>query len=292
MFFLRRKSTVSSADESDTPNVAAKTVRAERKAAAQAAKAEQKVAAQTAHDAVITARAAAVAAAQAVSDSMTTVSGVGRHQKILGGLLGRVTVELVPWKRGESITVKLQGERVGEFSNGKLHTVLLAMMTAGLPLVNVPGEVRRGDWVPRYLAVATPDPKILKALHPELWAPGVQPVKMLPQKGIGVYRTGNYQPALRELYRPNARRREATVTFGVHTSGKFTGQRNATVELGGQVIGELIAQYSEGWELIVEDREVGVLGHLMVRVEIDRNGNDIDGPFIVDALYKRVVPVT
>jgi len=286
MSFLRRKPTVLSAANSVTPSVSAKAVRADRKVAAQAAKAEHKATARAV-------RAAAAAAAQTVSDSMTTVSGVGRHQAILERSSSRVVVELVPWKRGDAITVKLDGERVGELDySGNLHTVLIAMMTAGLPLVSVPGEVRRGDRVPWYLAVATPDPTALKVLHPELWVPGVQSVKLLPETGISVYRAGNYQPALRALYRANARRREATVTFGVHTSGKFAGQRNAMVELDGQLIGELIAQYSEGWALIAEDREVGVPGRLMVRVQVDRYGDAVDGPFFVQALYKRAGPIS
>jgi hypothetical protein len=216
-------------------------------------------------------------------DTMTHVKGVGRHQQVLAALPRFVKVELMPWQQGDTITVKINGERVGELDySGQLHTVLAAVRAHGLPPVIVDGEVRRGDIVARYLAVALPSPAELKSLLPKGWAPKESP--------INIQMTPRHQDGLAAAYDPKGKAREAQVTFQTHAGGKFDGQPEGIVSLDGQVIGELSAGHDDKWSLIYDDRQAGIAGRLMVRIYGGANATTAT-VYTVDAVYKdRQVP--
>jgi hypothetical protein len=217
-------------------------------------------------------------------DNMTHVGGVGRHQAILAGPVRRVMVELMPWEKGDTITAKINGERVGELSySTELHRVLLAMRKDGLPPVVVDGEVRRGDVVPRYLAVALPGLVELKGLAPVGWAPAENP--------INVHKGKNYQESLRALYKPKMRHREAQVTFRAHVGGKYDGKPEGVVTLDDQVIGELSTNSDEKWSIILQDQNSGVPGRLMVLIHPGHGGqSEGTSPYYVEAVYRRTKP--
>lgn len=216
-------------------------------------------------------------------DTMTHVKGVGRHQQLLAALPRFVKVELMPWKQGDTITAKINGERVGEVDySGELHTVLLAMAAQGLPPLIVDGEVRRGDIVARYLAVALPSPSELKTLLPKGWAPKENP--------INIQMTTRHQDGLAAAFDPKGKYREAQVIFGTHSGGKFDGQPEGTVSIDGQVIGELSAGHDDKWALIHEDQVSGVTGRLMVRIYSETDSAGVV-KYTADAIYKyRQVP--
>ena len=216
-----------------------------------------------------------------VIDTMTQVRGVGRHQELLAGPPRRVRVELMPWVRGDTITAKIGGERVGEIDySPALHQTLLAMSKAGLPPLIVEGEVRRGDVVPRYLAVALPNPVELKSLAPKGWEPA--------ESLINVHMTTHYQDALHALYRAKTRRREAQVTFRDHEGGKYAGKPEGVISLDGQIIGELSAGADVKWSIIHEDRQAGIPGRLMVLIQPGHGGHaEGESPYYVDAVYRR-----
>jgi hypothetical protein len=231
------------------------------------------------------------AVVEPVIDTMTHVGGVGRHQAILAGPVRRVRVELMPWEKGDTITAKIDGERVGELSySTELHRVLLAMRKGGLPPVVVDGEVRRGDILPRYLAVALPEISALKAFAPEGWEPAKSPEGWAPAENpINVHRAKDYQDSLRALYKTNARRREAQVTFRTHVGGKYDGKPEGVIVLDGQVIGELSPTSDEKWSIIHQDRAPGIAGRLMVIIVHPRHEAqpDSDIPYYTDAVYRR-----
>lgn len=214
-------------------------------------------------------------------EAMTLVRGVGRHQELLAGPARHVKVELMAWEKGDTITAKVDGERVGEVDySPALHHVLLAMRRDGQPPVVVDGEVRHGDLVSRYLAVALPDPASLMPLTPKIWAPAESP--------INVHMTTHYQDALVTLYRPGARRREAQVTFRVHEGGKYAGSTEGVVTLNDKVIGELSASASTKWAVILEDHRAGIPGRLMIIIWPGHGGQPKEeNPFYIDAIYKR-----
>ena len=214
-------------------------------------------------------------------DTMTHVRGVGNHQELLAGPPRRVRVELMPWERSDTITAKIGGERVGDIDfSPALHQVLLAMRKAGLPSLIVDGEVRLGDVVSRYLAVALPNPDELKPLAPKGWAPAESP--------INVHMATHYQDALHAIYRAKTRRREAQVTFRDHEGGKYAGQPEGIISLDGQIIGELSAGADAKWSIILEDRQAGIPGRLMVLIQPGHGGHaEGDSPYYVDAVYRR-----
>lgn len=217
-------------------------------------------------------------------EAMTLVRGVGRHQELLAGPARRVKVELMAWEKGDTITAKIGGERVGEIDfSPALHRVLLALRRAGQPPVVVDGEVRHGDHVSRYLEVALPDPVSLTLIAPKTWAPAESP--------INVHMTTHYQDALRSLYRPSTRRREAQVSFREHGAGKYAGSTEGVVTLDDKIVGELSAGASEKWSIILEDRKAGIPGRLMITIWPGHGGQPkADNPFYVDAIYKRQAP--
>jgi hypothetical protein len=216
-------------------------------------------------------------------DMMTHVKGVGRHQQILAALPRWVKVELMPWQQGDTITAKVNSERVGEIDySASLHTVLAAMRNLGLPPVVVDGEVRRGDIVPRYLAVALPSLSELKTLLPKGWAPAESP--------INVQMITRHQDGLAAAYDPKGKAQEAAVTFQTHTGGKFNGQPEGQISIDGHVIGELSAGHDDKWQLIYEDQQAGITGRLMVHIY---GSTDAAGKMVysADGIYKdRRVP--
>lgn len=214
-------------------------------------------------------------------DTMTHVRGVGGHQELLAGPPRRVKVELMPWERSDTITAKIGGERVGEIDcSPALHHILLAMRKNGLPSLIVDGEVRRGDVVPRYLAVALPNPDELKTLAPKGWVPAESP--------INVHMTTHYQDALHALYGAKTRRREAQVTFRDHEGGKYAGRPEGVITLDGQIIGELSAGADAKWSIILEDRKAGIPGRLMVLIQPGHGGHaEGESPYYVEAVYRR-----
>lgn len=222
--------------------------------------------------------------APAQVDTMTLVRGVGRHQELLAGPVRRVKVELMAWEQGDTITVKIDGDRVGEIDfSPALHHVLLALRREGQPSVVVDGEVRHGDLVSRYLAVALPDPASLTPLASKTWAPAESP--------INVHMTTHYQDALKSLYRPSTRRREAQVSFRLHEGGKHAGSTEGVVTLDDKIVGELSAGSSEKWSIILEDRRAGIPGRLMIIIWPGHGGHPIgESPFFIDAIYKRKAP--
>ena len=205
------------------------------------------------------------------------VGGVGAYQAALARMPRDVEVELMPWVRGSDITAKVGGVKVGELPySPKLHEVLFARREAGMAAAMFSGEVRDGDYVPRFLAVFVPVGAELDALAPAGW---VRPIPA--ESTIKVHRTGAYQDALAEAHRPNGRRREAEVTFGLTESGKYAGEVCGTVSLGGAVIGELSAAYGDKWALIYEDQAAGISGRLLVDVQ------NLGDKYAVAAVYKR-----
>jgi hypothetical protein len=214
------------------------------------------------------------------SDTMAHVKGVGRHQQILAGLPRRVQVELMPWEQGDAITAKINGERVGELDySGPLHTVLAALRKRGLPPVIVDGEIRRGDIVPLYLAVALPSVEDVRALLPSDWAPALT--------HINVGMTSRYQDELALVYNIK-QNRVAEVTFRSHEGGKADGLREGVVTLDGHVIGELApANQKLQWAIIDSDQQNGILGRLLVETVKSHNAAKNVDEFGVRATYKR-----
>jgi hypothetical protein len=212
-------------------------------------------------------------------DTMIHVKGVGGYQSLLVGPPRRVKVELMAWEKGDTITAKLDGQRVGEidYSSGQ-HEILLAIRRLGLPPVIVDGEIRKGDYVPRFLAVALPSARELKAFLPAGWGP--------PESSVNVHMTSRYQEALAALHDPKARLREAAVSFSPHVGGKYNGEAEGVVTLNDQTIGELSASNTEKWALILSDREAGIPGQLMVRIG-STTGKDGGPSYYVEAIYKR-----
>lgn len=80
-------------------------------------------------------------------DEWVNVHGVGEYQRVLAGMVPcTVQVELFPWDREERVTARVNGQRVGELSDGfagKVHAVLHARRVTGLAPIIVEGEVRR-----------------------------------------------------------------------------------------------------------------------------------------------------
>lgn len=85
------------------------------------------------------------------------VTSVGDYQEVLDRKLPyAVQVELFPWERGNSVTARVDGQRVGELPASvatRLHPVLRARRKAGMPPVVVRGEARwggtpGGQWAP------------------------------------------------------------------------------------------------------------------------------------------------
>lgn len=214
-------------------------------------------------------------------DTMTKVRGVGRHQELLAGPVRRIRVELMAWERGDTITVKIDGERVGEIDYAPaLHHALLAMRKDGHPPVVVDAEVRRGDSVPRYLAVVLPDPAAFTPLPLKRRAPA--------ESAVNVHMTSHYQDALKALYKTGGRRREAQVTFRAHEGGKHAGRPEGVITLEDQIIGELSANADDKWSILFEDRNSGIPGRLMVRIWPGHGSNPSgDSPFYVEAVYRR-----
>jgi len=219
-------------------------------------------------------------AAAPANDWMTLVRGVGRHQQILAGLPPHVQVELMPWEQGDTITAKINGERVGELDySGPLHTVLAALRTRGLPPLIVEGEVRRGDIVPLYLAVALPSTEEIRAQLPSNWAPALT--------HINVGMTSHYQDELALVYNIK-QNRVAEVTFRSHEGGKADGLREGVVTLDGHVIGELApANQKLQWAVIDSDQQNGIPGRLLVETVKSHNAAKNVDEYGVRATYKR-----
>ncbi len=199
-----------------------------------------------------------------------SVSGVGGYQEVLAGRLPRrVRVELFPWDRGTSVTVRVDGQRVGELPVGvadRVHAVLRARREARMPPVVVAGEVRRGDYVPVYLAVNIPSRDKFTG-----WIASVAPdgfTQPRPkEEEVGLHALSKYQNALAPLfekYGANSRGVEVSIEWTTTPSGKYAGQPMGLVCLDGATFAELQAAHPDKWQAIYHDHQGGTLGRLLV----------------------------
>ncbi|MHB1171424.1 MAG: hypothetical protein ACYCZY_02800 [Lacisediminihabitans sp.] len=222
---------------------------------------------------------AAPTAAPSAVDTMVHVKGVGGYQSLLAGPVRRAPVELMAWEKGDAITAKLNGQRVGEIDySPDVHVALLAMRHYGLPPFVANGEIRKGDYVPRYLAVDLPTVAQLKTLLPKGWAPA--------ESSVSIHMTTRYQEALGALYDEKAKMREAQVSFRTCEKGKYKGESEGVIDLDGQTVGELSAGNDGKWAIIREDRETGVPGQLMVKIWAGA-AKDGTTKYTVEAMYRR-----
>ena len=203
---------------------------------------------------------------------------VGKHQGALAGPVPRpVQVELFPWQHGAHVAARVNGSTIGNLSEGfaaHVYGVLVARREAGLPPVTVPGEVRRGDIVPVYLAVNIPHWSKLEgwiqSVAPPGWAPA-QP-KRRSEEEVRLHASNRYQAALAELfemYGDRSRSLRASIKWVTKTSGRLAGSTMGFVSRDGIVFAELQAAHPEHWRSIYADFQAGTPGRLLVRFTRD-----------------------
>jgi hypothetical protein len=198
------------------------------------------------------------------------VQGVGEYQRVLQGRVPRaVQVELFAWERSEQITARLDGERVGDLPwqiVGPAHAALRARRERGLPPVFLPAQVRRGDYVPAYLAVRLPAQDEfdawLASVTPEGWT------KPREKEEYPSFSTAKaYQEALAELFAKHGakdRSLVATIEFETRQDKKGNDFTLGIVKRDGLVVTEFNIDHPR-WEPIYNDHQAGTPGRLLVR---------------------------
>jgi hypothetical protein len=196
-------------------------------------------------------------------DEWVNVHGVGEYQRVLAGMVPcTVQVELFPWDREERVTARVNGQRVGELSDGfagKVHAVLHARRVTGLAPIIVEGEVRRGDYLPIYLAVRIPHWGRLAA-----WIESVAPTSWRPRRPAEVparlHKLGQHQEALVRLfakYGSRTRGVPAVIRFQPAPTSKYAGQTMGFVSIDEIVFAELNAPAEGSWSDVLADYEAG-----------------------------------
>lgn len=199
-----------------------------------------------------------------------SIQGVGDHQKALGGTVPRaVHVELFPWEREQRVTARVGGQRVGELPSSierSTYAALRARRSAGMPPVVLQGEIRRGDRVPVYLAVALPTVSQLASwamsIAPEGWS-----LPRAKQEDVTLQGLHDYQEALATLHQKygNAKRRPvASIEWTAAQGGKHDGEPLGLVSLDGIVFAEFRPRSPEKWRPLYEDHKAGTPGRLLV----------------------------
>lgn len=208
-------------------------------------------------------------------DEWVNIHGVGKHQQALAGRVPRpVQVELFPWAQAAHVAARVNGTTIGNLSDGfaaHVYEVLRARRDAGLPPVTVPGEVRRGDLVPVYLAVKIPHWGKLDAWIASVAPPGWTPAqpKRPSQEEVRLHATARYQEALAglfEKYGARSRSVNASIEWTTTPSGAFAGKPMGLVSLDGTVFAELRAAHPEHWRSLYADHQKGTPGRLLVRL--------------------------
>lgn len=211
------------------------------------------------------------------TEGWVNVQGVGDYQKLLAGRVPRtVQVEMFPWDRGEGITARLNGERVGDMPwnfVSKAHAALRARRQAGLQPVHLPGEIRRGDYVPVYLAVQVPGYDELatwvRSQAPEGWS-----MPRAKEEYPYFSTAKQYQEALAALfvkYGDATRALKVDVQFMPRPTGKSAGDLMGVVSRDGLVITEFDVE-NERWAGLYSDHVAGNPGRLLVTFSQSSNG--------------------
>ncbi len=211
------------------------------------------------------------------AEEWVNVQGVGDYQGLLTGRIPRFAeVELFAWDRGEGITARIDGVRVGDMPSrfvSKAHAALRARRQAGLEPVCLPGEIRRGDYVPAYLAVKVPG-----YYEVESWARSLAPggwSRPREKEEYPYFSTAKqYQEALAALfakYSEAARGLKAEVTFMPRPAGKNAGELMGVVSRDGLVITEFDVDH-ERWAGVYSDHVAGNIGRLLVSFSQSSNG--------------------
>jgi hypothetical protein len=199
------------------------------------------------------------------------VTSVGGYQEVLDRKLPyAVQVELFPWERGNSVTARVDGQRVGELPASvatRLHPVLHARRKAGMPPVMVRGEARRGDYVPIYLAVNIPHRDKFAG-----WIACITPegfTRPRPrEEDVNLHALNKYEKALAALFGEHGVRTrgiEARIEWTTSPSGKYAGQPKGIVSLDGITFAELHASHPDKWRAIYDDHQMGTPGRLLVK---------------------------
>lgn len=212
-----------------------------------------------------------------VAEEWVNVEGVGDYQRLLSGRVPRpAEVELFAWDRGEGVTARIDGERVGEMPSNfvsKAHAALRARRQAGLEPVYLTGEIRRGDYVPAYLAVKVPGyyevESWARSLAPEGWS------RPREKEEYPYFSTAKqYQEALAVLfakYSEATRGLKAEVAFMPRPAGKNAGELMGVVSRDGLVITEFDVDH-ERWAGLYSDHVAGNVGRLLVSFSQSSNG--------------------
>lgn len=198
------------------------------------------------------------------------VQGVGEYQRVLAGPVPRaVDVELFAWDRAEQITVRLDGERIGDLPwqiVGPAHAALRARRQMGLPPVFLPAEIRPGDFVPAYLAVQVPTQQ-----HFDAWLATVTPegwTKPRDKEEYPYFSTAKaYQESLADLfakYGDKDRGMLAKIEFETRQDKKGNDYTVGVVKRDQLIVTEFQIDHPR-WEPIYTDYQSGTPGRLLVR---------------------------